>query len=110
MKRLTLWLFRFKALISLEVGLPTIRTKAYKKTNNFEVLARDLNLAKERRENVLVRMANYQKQLAKTYNRKVQHKEFSIGKIVLRKVIGNTKDLVDGSLVPIGKVNIQKTF
>ena len=45
-------------------------------------------------------MADYQKQLAKTYNQKVQHKEFSVRDLVLRKVVGNTKDLKDGKLGP----------
>ncbi|GFY97881.1 hypothetical protein Acr_12g0004220 [Actinidia rufa] len=53
--------FRFEAVIPLEVGLPTIQTKAYDTTHNNEVLARDLDLAEERRDNALIRMADYQK-------------------------------------------------
>ena len=45
-------------------------------------------------------MANYQKQLAKTFNQKVQHKQFSVGDLVLRKVVRNTKDPADGKLIP----------
>ena len=45
-------------------------------------------------------MASYQKQLAKTYNQKVQCKEFLIGDLILRKIIENTKDLVDKKLSP----------
>ena len=55
----------FKVVISLEVGLPTIWTEAYNVNHNEEVL---VNLADERRENALIRMADYQKQLAKIYN------------------------------------------
>ena len=40
-------------------------------------------------------MAGYHKQLAKTYNQKVQHIQFSIRDLVLRKVVGNTKNPVD---------------
>ena len=46
--------FRFEAVISQEVGLPTIRTKVYDVSHNKEVLARDLNLADERREHALI--------------------------------------------------------
>ena len=53
--------FGFKAVISLEVSLPTVRTKAYDASHNEEVLARDLDLVEERRENVLIRMVDYQK-------------------------------------------------
>ncbi|GFZ15738.1 hypothetical protein Acr_25g0001470 [Actinidia rufa] len=90
--------FGFEAVISLEVGLPTIRTEAYDTSHNNEVLARDLDLAEERRDNVLIRMADYQKQLAKSFNQKVQRREFELGNLVLRKVVGNTKDLTDGKL------------
>ena len=45
-------------------------------------------------------MANYQKQLTKAYNRKVQHKESTVGELFLRKVIGNTNDPVNGKLSP----------
>ena len=66
-------IFKFKAIIPLEVNLSTIRTKAYDVSHNEEVLARDLDLADEQRKNALIRMTDYQKQLAKTYNQKVQH-------------------------------------
>ncbi|GFY85297.1 hypothetical protein Acr_04g0000350 [Actinidia rufa] len=83
-----------------QVGLPTIRTEAYNTSHNNEVLARDLDLAEERRENALIRMADYQKQLAKSFNQKVQWREFEVGSLVLRKVVGNTKDPTDGNLAP----------
>ena len=92
--------FGFEAVIPLEVGLPTIRTEAYNTSNNNEVLARDLDLAEERRENALIRMADYQKQLAKSFNQKVQRREFEVGSLVLRRVVGNTKDPTDGKLAP----------
>ncbi|GFY97538.1 hypothetical protein Acr_12g0000790 [Actinidia rufa] len=92
--------FGFKVVIPLEVGLPTIRTKAYDMTHNNDVLARDLDLAEERRDNALIRMADYQKQLAKSFNQKVQRREFGMGDLVLRKVVGNTRDPTDGKLGP----------
>ena len=71
--------FDFEVIIPLEVDLPTIWTEAYDANHNEEVLARDLDLANERRENALIQMANYQKHLAKTYNQKVQHRIFNWG-------------------------------
>ena len=73
--------FIFKVKTSLEVDLPTIRTEAYEASYSEEVLARDLDLANERRENALIQMDDYQKQLAKTYNQKVQHRESTTTKI-----------------------------
>ena len=45
-------------------------------------------------------MVDYQKQLAKTYNQRIQHKEFLIGDLILRKVVGNIKDPVDEKFGP----------
>ena len=45
----------------LEVGLPIIRTEAYDANYNEEVLVQDLDLAFKRKENALIRMADYQK-------------------------------------------------
>ena len=59
--------FRFEVVILLEVDFPIIQTEACDVSHNADVLAQDLDLADER-------MANYQKQLAKTYNQKVQHR------------------------------------
>ncbi|GFZ04843.1 hypothetical protein Acr_17g0004150 [Actinidia rufa] len=92
--------FGFEAVIPLEVSLPTIRIEAYDANHNKEVLARDLDLVEERRENALIRMADYQKQLAKTYNQRVQHREFSVGDLILRKVVENTKDPTNGKIGP----------
>ena len=39
--------FGFKVIIPLEVGLPTIRTKAYDVSHNEKILARYLDLTKE---------------------------------------------------------------
>ena len=38
--------FRFRAIIPLEVDLPTIRTKAYDVGHNEKILGRDLDFAK----------------------------------------------------------------
>ncbi|GFZ14594.1 hypothetical protein Acr_24g0007840 [Actinidia rufa] len=46
--------FHFEAVIPLEIGLPTIQTKAYDANHNKEVLAWDLDLKEERRENALI--------------------------------------------------------
>ena len=45
-------------------------------------------------------MVDYQKQLVKIYNQKVQHREFLVGDLILRKVVENTKDPMDEKLGP----------
>ena len=38
--------------------------------------------------------------MAKNYNSKVRHRDFQVGDLVLRKVMGATKDLAQGKLDP----------
>ncbi|XP_057497351.1 uncharacterized protein LOC130782072 [Actinidia eriantha] len=92
--------FGFKTVIPLEISLPTIWIEAYDANHNEEVLAQDLDLVEERRENALIQMADYQKQLAKTYNQKVQRRDITVGDLVLRKAIGNIKDPTDEKIGP----------
>jgi len=44
------------------------------------------------------RLAQYQNLMAKHYNSKVRPKDFQDGDLVLRKVIGTTKDASQGKL------------
>ena len=90
----------------MEVEFFTIQSEAYDNDHNDKVLARDLNLFDERGENALIQMANYRKQLVKTYKQRVQHREFSIGDLILRKVVRNTKNLEDKKLIPNWEYNI----
>ena len=53
--------FEFEVVILLEVGLPIIQIKAYAANHNKEILAWELDLADERRENTLIQMSDYQK-------------------------------------------------
>ena len=46
--------FRFEVVIPLEVGWPIIGTEAHNVGHNEKVLAWDLNLTEERRENALI--------------------------------------------------------
>ena len=46
------------------------------------------------------RIARYQNLMAKYYNSKVKHKDFQVGDLVLRKVIGTIKDTSQGKLRP----------
>ena len=59
-------IFGFEVVFPLEIGLPTIRPETYDINHNEEVLAQDLDLADERRESALIRLADYQMLIAKT--------------------------------------------
>ena len=53
------------------------------------------------------RLAHYQDLMAKHYNSKVRHRDFQVGDLVLRKVMGFTKDATQGKLGPNGNDHIE---
>ena len=92
--------YGLEAVIPLEVGLPTIRSEVFEELNNNQVITRDLDLAEEKREATLIRVAAYQQQLSNSYNKKVHPREFKVGDLVLRQVTGNTQVPGEGKLGP----------
>ena len=87
-----------EAVIPLEVGLPTLRSKEYDQENNELMLAKDLDLAQERRDLAMIRLASYQGDLKKRYGKSVSERILAPGDLVLRKVLGNRKDPTQGKL------------
>ena len=66
--------------------------KLYPEKNDAR-LAEDLDLLEERREMVLIRLANYQQKLAQRYDWGVRLREFVARDPVLRKAMRSMKDL-----------------
>lgn len=48
----------------------------------------------------LIRLANYQQKLAQRYDKNVKPREFVVGNLVLRKVVGSMKDQSLQKLAP----------
>ena len=46
------------------------------------------------------KVLRYQDRMAKHYNSKVRHRDFKIGDLILRKVMGTTRDPTQGKLSP----------
>ena len=80
-----------EAIIPTEIGMPTLRTKIPEKANT-EAFAKDLDMADELREVVVVRMASYQQRIKNLYNRRVRQRAFRSRDLVLRRVFENTVD------------------
>ena len=57
-----------------------------------------LDLLDEVRTTAEQRLARYQDLMAKYYNSKVRHKDFQVGDLILRKVMGVTQDPAQGKL------------
>ena len=82
------------------MGLPTIRTAVFDTSLNNQTLAKDHDLTKEHREADLIKLTSYHQQLSRSYNRRVQPRAFEAGDLVLRKVLGATKNIADSKLGP----------
>ncbi|XP_028058191.1 uncharacterized protein LOC114262049 [Camellia sinensis] len=90
--------YGMEAVIPLEVGLPTIRSEIFEPADNDEAIAQALDIAEERREAALIRLAAYQQQLIKSFNKNVRPWQFLPGDLVLRKVMDHKKVPGEGKL------------
>ena len=89
-----------EAVIPIETSFPTLRTQSFNPSNNDELLERSLDLIEERRESAMVQLAYYQHKLKQGYYAKVKLRPLELGDLVLRKVLGTTKNPAWGKLGP----------
>ena len=62
--------------------------KNYAEEKNEEAIRLQLDLVDEVRATAEQRLVRYQNLMAKHYNSNVKHKDFQVGDLVLRKVMG----------------------
>ena len=67
---------------------------------NKEAMRLQLDLVDEAQATAEQRLARYQNLMSKHYNSKVRHRDFQIGDLVLRKVVGAAKNPSQGKLRP----------
>ena len=84
--------YEAEAVIPLENGFLTMRTSTFTSDGNDEQLKKNLDLVEERRENAMVQLAYYQHKLKQGYDMNVKLKPLAPGDLVLRKILGNTKN------------------
>ena len=89
-----------EAVILVEIGLTSYRVDNHNEARNEEGIRLQLDLVDEVRAIVEQRLARYQDRMTKHYNSRVQHRDFKVGDLVLRKVMGATRDLMQGKLGP----------
>ena len=92
--------YRAEAVIPLESGFPTLRTSTFISNGNDGLLKKSLDLVEERRENAMVQLAYYQHKLMQGYDMNVKLRLLALGDLVLRKVLGSTKNPAWGKLGP----------
>nr|XP_033510110.1 uncharacterized protein LOC117274846 [Nicotiana tomentosiformis] len=95
-----------EALISMEVGEPTLRfSQTNEETNNEEFLVRR-DLLDEHRDLAYVMMVAQNQRMEIYYSRRANLRYFKVGDLILRKVILNTQEVNAGSWDQHGKVLI----
>ena len=81
-----------EAVIPLETGFPTLRTSTFSSDSIDGLLGKSLDLIEKRRESAMVQLAYYQHKLRQGYDINVKLRSLAVGDLVLRKVLGTTKN------------------
>ena len=89
-----------EAVILAEIGLISYKVDNHNKARNDEAIRLQLDLIDEVKAIAEQRLTRYQDRMAKHYNSRVQHRDFKVGDLVLRKVIGAARDPTQGKLSP----------
>ena len=89
-----------EAIIPSEIELTSYRVDNHDEGRNNEVIRLQLDLVDEVRATVEQRLAQYQDRMVKHYNSQVRRKDFKVGDLVLRKVMGVARNPIQGKLGP----------
>ena len=92
--------FGTEAVAPVEVGLKSPRIELENVEHNDEALHLNLDLLDEKREQVQRRTEDYQRKMARYYNKKVKPKSYIPGDLVLKKLLPTRKNPVHGKLGP----------
>ena len=89
-----------EAVIPAEMELTSYRIGNHDEARNDEAIRLQLDLVDEVKAIAEQRLARYQERMAKHYNSLVRHRDFKVGDLILRKVMGVAKDPTQGKLGP----------
>ena len=89
-----------EAVILAEINLCSVRVEGFNLARNKGMMVERLDLLEKYREAATIRLIEYQQDLAQRYNRNVKTREFVAGDLVLRKAVGNMRDMNAGKLAP----------
>ena len=81
-----------EAITSAKVGLTSYKVGNHDESRNDEALHLQLDLVDKVRVTAKQRLTQYQDLMVKHYNSKIRCRDFQVGDLVLRKVMGTTKD------------------
>ena len=80
-----------EAIIPVQASFPTLRTQHFNQPENDASLAADKDLAEERRESARIKLAAYQQEIARGFNRNVRTCTFVPDELILQKVLLKSK-------------------
>ena len=89
-----------EAVIPTEIGLISYKVDNHDERRNDEAMRLQLDLPDELRATAEQRLTRYQNLMAKQYNSRVRHRDFQVRDLVLKKVMGASKDPTQGKLGP----------
>ena len=93
-------IYGFEAVIPLETWFSTMRTNRFNGSKSKQLISTSLDLVKERKEIATVQLAHYQQKLKQGYNKGIKTRSFVLKDLVLRMVVGNTRNPTWGKLKP----------
>ena len=89
-----------EAVILAKIELISYRVDNHDEARNDEAIHLQLDLVDEVRAIAEQRLARYQDRIAKHYNSRVRRRDFKVGDLVLKKVIGAARYPTQGKLDP----------
>ncbi|XP_052295784.1 uncharacterized protein LOC127901823 [Citrus sinensis] len=89
--------FDVDAVIPAEIGVPSHRVEYFDEAENTSLVASDLDLVAKKRARAELRTAIYQHHILGLYEKRVRHRSFKKGDLVLRRVTQNTKVPCEGA-------------
>ena len=92
--------FGTEAVAPVEIGLKSPMIELASVEHNEEALRLNLDLLDEKRDQVLKRMEDYQRNTTRYYNQKVKPMSYKSGDLVLKKLLPTRKNLAHGKLGP----------
>ena len=92
--------YGFEAVVPTEIGLPTYQVANYHDRGNEEALRVELDLMEEKRDQAYLRMAAFKQRVSQYFNKRVKHRSFQVGDLVLKAVNQSTKNPSHGKLGP----------
>ncbi|XP_016199385.1 uncharacterized protein LOC107640375 [Arachis ipaensis] len=87
-----------EALIPVEVSVPTLRTKLYNQPNNQQARSADLDLLEEDRDISAIKQRARKRYLEQRHHKRVVHRSFNNGDLVLRRTEDARKPPAHGKL------------